>query len=225
MCVADRCGSGPTTAALRFVVVFSSQEIRTAPATREHDPAQHAPAARPFAQDLQLGLFAFPGGLERAYHTARGGAFGKVVVGEWVDGVGKVAVKILLSDGTSREVLPSPAVRQLEALNAQLTLTDRGARHVAYMYGTGYEPSLALLHAGLPSRDAHLIALEPLEQTLTEFQERRARIVTRPDSAAATAPAAPAQPPAIEELVRIARDVALGLTFLGHLEVVVSCNC
>lgn len=109
------------------------------------------------------------------------------------------------------------AVYALEAHGAPLALEDRGARHVPYMFGRGYEPSLHEFDPALPAMGAFIIALEPLDQTLTSFL--MCRRAEAPGDV--TAPVSPLQPPAVEVLLRIARDVSLGLAFLAHKRLVV----
>ena len=184
-----------------------------------HDPARHTPAAIPFSQNLRLTHFKFRGGLAAAYHIAPGGASGKVIVGELAgdpdDGT-PIAIKVMPSDGVSREEaleernlllrlrLAADAARTLEAAGAPLLPAERGAQHVAYLYGMGHEPSLQALDATLPAVDAFLIALEPLEQTLKTF------LLHTP-------------PAEVDTLLRIARDLALALAFSEQQRVVVRC--
>lgn len=186
-----------------------------------HDATRHTPAAIPFSQDLRLARFKFRTGLATAYHTAPGGASGKVMVcelaGEPGDGT-PIAIKVMLSDGVSREEveeernlllrlrLAVDAAHTLDAAGAPLLPTERGAQHVAYLYGMGHEPSLQTLDATLPALDAFFIALEPLEQTLKAFIRGFA-----------------ASPPEVDTLLRIARDLALALAFSEQQRVVVRC--
>ena len=185
------------------------------------DAARHTPAAIPFSQGLRLDRFRFSGGLAAAYAAAAGGASGKVMVGELAGDPGDgtpVAVKVMLSDGVSREEaleernlllrlrFAADAACNLEAAGAPLLTADRGARHVAYIYGVGHEPSLQALDPVLPAGDAFLIALEPLEQTLKAFVKRCA---------------ASGAPPELDVLIRIARDLALALAFAEQQRVVV----
>ena len=182
-----------------------------------HDAELHDPAAIPFSQDLRLARFRFPGGLAASYHSAAGGAFGKVMVGELDGDPGDgtpVAIKVLRYDGMPREEaleerdlllrlrLAVDSARTLKAANARLLPAERGAQHVAYMYGVGHEPSLQALDPSLPPVGAFLIALEPLEETLTSFIKR-------------------SPPPHIDVLIRIARDIALALAFSEQQRVVV----
>ena len=185
------------------------------------DAARHTPAAIPFSQGLRLARFRFRGGLAAAYAAAPGGASGKVMVGELAGDPGDgtpVAVKVMLSDGVSHEEaleernlllrlrFAADAACNLEAAGAPLLTSDRGARHVAYIYGVGHEPSLQALDPALPAGGAFLIALEPLEQTLKAFIKRCA---------------ASGAPPELDVFIRIARDLALALAFAEQQRVVV----
>ena len=184
-----------------------------------HDASRHTSAAIPFSKDLRLARFRFRGGLAAAYQTAPGGATGKVMIGELDGDPGDglpVAVKVLLADGVTceealeeRNLLSSlriaaDAACTLEAAGAPLLLAERGACHVAYVYGVGHEPSLQAHDASLPAVDAILIALEPLDQTLKAFLK-----------------SCVASPPEVDTLLRIARDLALALAFAEQNRVVV----
>ena len=206
-------------------------------ARRQHDPLVHAQVLRPFRQDLRLERFRFQGGLAAAYAAASSGSLGAVLVGELIENTGvggradhaessptPMAVKVILTTAMSREEWLAEtylllrlrgavdAARMCEAAGAPLVLADRGARHVAYTYCIGHEESLATLDEALPRVGAFLIALEPLEETLTSFIARRR-----------TSPGTPVTAIAIEELLRISRDIALALAFLEQNRIVVRC--
>ena len=125
-----------------------------------HDPTRHSPAPLVFLLGHRLSRIVFPRGILAAFASAPGGAFGKVLVGskEGID----VAVKVLIAHSTPRESFQAEsemllhlrgkvdAVRELEARGVALTLADRGARHVAYVYGVGEEADLSAVDPGLP---------------------------------------------------------------------------
>lgn len=174
-----------------------------------HDPSRgHSPAAIPFSiGGFRLGQFSFSRGLLATYAGSSGGAFGKVLVGRRTKGGIPMAVKVMLAKGTSRQDFQAEgemllhirgkvdAVRELYARGVALTLADRGAHHVAYVYGTGEEADLSSVDAGLPAEPAFLLAVEPLERTLTEG--------LRPDAE-------------IAALLRAAHEIALALAFLAQ---------
>lgn len=165
----------------------------------------------PFTTRLRLDQVSFPGGVGDAFVRAKGGAFGKVVLGDLAGE--PVAVKILSESGTARVHFQSEAdvllclrthvdaVRQLGARGVSLGLDEAGGRHVAYALGTGEEPDLAALDRRLPPGRAFLIAVEPLAQTLEESVLLRG---------------AP-----LGELLRVAHEIACALAFLARCNIVV----
>ena len=184
-------------------------------------------AAVPFSSRFGLHHFTFHGGLSAAYASAPGGAFGKVLIGNY--GGISVAVKLLLERGTAKESFHSEsdmllllrgkidATRELEDHGVPLSLADRGAHHIAYVYGVGDEPDLSALDPHLPKEKAFIVVVEPLARTLEEVLLQT--------------PAA-----SVHDLLRAANGVALGLAFLAKHGVVVcwhgynvqpigSCSC
>lgn len=127
-----------------------------------------------------------------------------------------IEVEVMPSDGVShaevlddrnlrlRRRLAADAAHTLDAAGAHLHPAERGARHVAYMYGVGHEPSLQALDPALPAVGAFLIALEPLEQTLKAFIKSSAAALLEVDT-----------------LLRIAHGLSLALGFLEQQRVVV----
>ncbi len=180
-----------------------------------HDSALHSHAQIPFTIGIRLTQFRFPGGLAAAFKTAPGGASGKVLVGTRTkDGVA-MAVKALL--GFGRESFQAEfenllalrgkvdEVRALEASGIALSVADTGARHVAYVYGSGDEPDLSKLDPALPRVPASLIVVEPLMLTLTQAFLR---------------PGAPLAP--VISLYRAVHEIALALAFTAKHRIVVS---
>lgn len=171
-----------------------------------------------------LAQFAFEGGVVRAFATAPGGAFGKVLVGvDTTDDVRKAIKVVCMKDctATSRADFQSEAeilihlrkkvdiARMFEEASSggQLSFAERGARHVAYVYGTGEEPDLSAIDGSLPAIPAFLIVMEPLERTLTSAFLNVEDIEAPP-------------PQPLEVVVRVARELALALAFASHHGVV-----
>ena len=184
------------------------------------------PLSQPFSLNLRLAQVTFPGGAEALpalFLRAPGGAFGKVLIGVMTHSGVPAAIKVLLNSGvgggTGRDAFLREAqnllqlrgavdtVRALEERDVALSLEDAGARHVAYVYGTGEERDLAAVHAALPHVPAFLISMEPLAETLTQLLQR---VAATGDGRMPLA-----------EALRIAHEVALGLAFLGKHGVVV----
>ena len=163
---------------------------------------------------FRLRQFYFPGGIAEAFARAPRGAFGVVLLGS-CEGT-EMAVKVLIA---SRREDHAAEVEILSFLREQIKvalgsedrgvrrrLEDLGARHVVYVFGMGEEPDLANVAPGLQPGPARLLAVEPLDRTLTEaFLQHRVP---------------PLPPPPISTLLRVAHEVALALAFLAHRNVV-----
>lgn len=177
------------------------------------------PSAEPgyFTFGLRLSAFDFPRGVVSAFATAPGGAFGRVLVGSARASGMPMAVKVLMTKGTSREKFHAEAemllhlrgkidtVKELAARGIELSLADCGARHLAYVYGTGEEANLANVDAGLPNEPAFLIAVDPHPTSLSSALLNRE---------------GPAPP--FLSLARAAHEVALALAFMAQHRLVVS---
>lgn len=192
------------------------------PSAPPRSPTQWPPSDA-FILRLRLSQLAFPGGpaaLPALFLRAPGGAFGKVIIGTIARTGTPSAVKVLLGRGgreDDREAFlreaenllrlrnAADAVRLLEERGHPLELADEGAGHVAYAYGTGEEPDLSALDPALPPGPAFLIAVEPLAETLTERLRR-----------------APGGLLPLQEALRAAHEIALGLAFRAKHGVVVS---
>ncbi len=182
-----------------------------------HVPSEHSAAYLPFTMNYRLSLFRFQRGILAEYAGAPGGAFGKVLVGVRTKGNHAMAIKVIDAQHTSHDTFIAEAtvlnwvrekvevVRELHSRGVPLTLADRGAQHIVYVYGTGVEELLSAVDAGLPQKRAFLLVVEPLKITLTDAFLR---------------PGVQQQPIAV--LLRMAHEIALALAFLAHHRVVVS---
>lgn len=169
------------------------------------------PSHLPFSLSYSLSDFDFPRGLHAAFDAAPRGSFGRVLVGRRKEDGADVAVKIVTCpDGFNDESKMLLLIRnrvdfvfELEARPRGLelvTLPDRGARHVAYAYGTGRVEVSDLPGVVTPGEASYLIVVEPLSETLSSYL---------------------CKPQAMSDLVRIAQDISRALAFMAHYEVVV----
>lgn len=183
------------------------------------DPAvDPLPGHRAFKTNMQLRHFGFPTDPYKCYFAAPGGSFSKVLLARHKDNF-DVAVKVLVASGTSRKVFNAEVekliivrsqvdiIRELAKRSIALTPGQRGAFHVAYLYGTGEEECLSDFDGNLPVEKAFLITVEPLVATLEQ-----AFILTPPA-------------PPLRTLLRVAHDVGKGLAFLSSLGIVVRLAC